>query len=95
MLEKLVEGLSEGIATQQGRTARLAGEAAGEVAVEIKAIESQLLAVLADKPYATVTELVEVLGSSRRTIERNIKSLQEKGKLQRVGATKKGFWQVI
>ena len=43
----------------------------------------------------TVAELVELLGTSRRTIERNIKYLQEAGKLQRVGATKKGGWQVI
>ncbi|HKM98651.1 MAG TPA: Fic family protein [Buttiauxella sp.] len=95
MLEKLIEGLSEGIATQQSRTAKMAGEVAVEMAGEINANEYQLLTVLAGKPHATVTELIEMLGRSRRTIERNIKSLQAKGKLQRVGATKKGFWLVI
>lgn len=95
MLEKLIEGLSEGIATEQSRTAKVAVEVAVEMAGEISASEYQLLTVLADKPHATVTELIEVLGRSRRTIERNIKSLQEKGKLQRMGATKKGFWRVI
>ncbi|MCP2002883.1 UNVERIFIED_ORG: Fic family protein [Buttiauxella agrestis ATCC 33320] len=95
MLETLIEGLSEGIATQQGITAKVAEEMAEEVAEEMNASESRLLAILADKPTATVTELVAVLGCSRRTIERNIKSLQGKGRLQRVGATKKGFWQVM
>lgn len=95
MLEKLIEGLSEGIATEQSRTAKVAVEMAVEMAGEISASEYQLLTVLADKPHATVAELIEVLGRSRRTIERNIKSLQEKGKLQRMGATKKGFWRVI
>lgn len=95
MLEKLIEGLSEGIATQQSTGAGVAVEVAVEMAVEINASQARLLAVLASKPSATVAELVELLGASRRTIERNIKYLQEAGKLQRVGATKKGFWQVI
>lgn len=43
----------------------------------------------------TIDELTETLGKDRRTITRNIKSLKEKGLIERVGSDKTGYWKVL
>ena len=45
-------------------------------------------------PNATIPFLVEKTGLSRRTIIRSIKILKDNGYITRVGAKKKGYWQV-
>ena len=42
-----------------------------------------------------IPDLAIQLGISTRAIEKNIKTLQSKGQLQRVGAAKGGQWQVL
>ena len=44
-------------------------------------------------PHATIAELENVLGVSHATIERAQKSLQEAGRIRRVGGTR-GHWEV-
>jgi ATP-dependent DNA helicase RecG len=55
----------------------------------------RILAALAKNPQATIADLAEVLGVSDRTIERNLKRLQEEGRLRRVGPDKGGYWEVV
>ncbi|MDC9590863.1 HTH domain-containing protein [Xenorhabdus sp. XENO-10] len=45
------------------------------------------------RPVITITQLTDELGIRRRTIERNIKTLQDAGRLIRVGAKKGGYWR--
>jgi ATP-dependent DNA helicase RecG len=42
----------------------------------------------------TIPELPQLIGVSERSVERNIKNLQEE-KLKRVGPDKGGHWEVI
>lgn len=90
MLDKLIEAFREGIFLQQHPLASVAGE------INASSTEAQrrLLAILATKPELTVAELVDELALRRRTIERSIKALRDGGQLRRIGATKKGFWQL-
>ena len=44
-------------------------------------------------PHATIAELENVLGVSHATVERAQKSLQEAGRIRRVGGTR-GHWEV-
>ncbi len=53
-----------------------------------------LLLSLRDNPLMTIPELASVLKVSERTVERNLKKLQDAGLLQRVGANKNGYWKV-
>jgi predicted HTH transcriptional regulator len=46
------------------------------------------------QPARTAKSLAGECEISARTIERYLKALQQKGKLQRVGAKKGGFWRV-
>ena len=42
----------------------------------------------------TIPELSTRIGVTERSIERNIKALQEKGHLRRIGPAKGGYWEV-
>ena len=45
-------------------------------------------------PSITIEEMAKYASVERRTIERNIKTLKEKGIIGRVGADKNGHWIV-
>ena len=47
-----------------------------------------------DSPTITQETLSKILGINIRTVQRNIKTLIEKGLVERTGATKKGEWIV-
>lgn len=42
----------------------------------------------------TIPELAALIGVTERSIERNIKKLQEPGRLRRIGPAKGGHWEV-
>ena len=45
-------------------------------------------------PRITTRELVDIIGIHERNVARNIKTLQERGLLHRIGGRKEGYWQV-
>jgi ATP-dependent DNA helicase RecG len=55
----------------------------------------RILSALAKHPQATIADLARAMGVSDRTIERNLKRLQEEGRLRRVGPDKGGHWEVL
>lgn len=56
--------------------------------------ERDVLRRLQQNPGLTARDLAADMELSPRTVERYLRELQEKGRVQRIGATKKGFWQV-
>ena len=48
-----------------------------------------------DKPNITQDELGKLLGVTLKTISRNFKVLLEKNYIERIGANKNGYWQII
>ncbi len=46
-------------------------------------------------PNVTRTDLIKTLDISARTIDRAIKSLKDKGVIERIGSDKTGHWRVI
>lgn len=56
--------------------------------------EQELLILLFEDPASTYSVLAEKLGVSRKTISSRIKSLKNKGILQRIGSDTKGYWQI-
>nr|WP_223281685.1 Fic family protein [Xenorhabdus griffiniae] len=91
MLEKLAEALKESLDLQKQNT----GVMSVENPQPLKATAQKILFVIAAHPAITITQLADELGVSRRTIERNIKILQDIGRLIRVGAKKGGYWRVV
>jgi len=77
------------LATGSPKTSGKASEKMSE-----KTSEKILLALRQDG-YLTIAELASRIGVRDRTIERNIKRLQEQNRLRRVGPDKGGHWEVI
>jgi len=99
MLEKILAALREGIEVQQGNSREMSVQMSVQMSVEnssgLSATGKKVLAAIAASPSITLAELAESLGVARRTVERNVKVLQEKGLLTRVGSTKNGVWRVV
>ncbi|RLP10747.1 Fic family protein [Propionibacterium australiense] len=56
--------------------------------------EDQALALLASNPGATIADLADHLGCSRRTAERIVAGLRASGRLVREGSARAGSWRV-
>ena len=63
--------------------------------VGINDAEKLILEELLKNPQLTSVELSIVINKSKRTVERYLKALQEKGYIARVGANKTGYWKVV
>lgn len=57
--------------------------------------ERKLLELLIDNPGTSILEMTEKIGVTRRTIERALRSLQEKEFIERIGSRRLGSWKVI
>ena len=53
-----------------------------------------VLASIARDPRLTVRQLAATLPISKATVERVLKSLQDNGRLRRVGGTR-GYWEIL
>ena len=58
-------------------------------------MSEKILALLTDTPNLNIARLAEELSVSSRTVERNLKKLQEHGMLERIGGKKTGSWKVL
>jgi predicted HTH transcriptional regulator len=58
-------------------------------------MSEKILGQVADQPTITIAELAESIGVTTRTIERNLKILQNLGRLHRIGPAKGGHWEVL
>ncbi len=54
-----------------------------------------ILHLLRDNPHLTRKEMAAEIGKDVRTIGRAIKVLVENGRLQRIGSTKSGHWELL
>ena len=54
----------------------------------------KILAALKEDGHLTIPELASMIGVTERSIERNIRKLQEQGLLRRIGPAKGGHWEV-
>ncbi|TKU29656.1 Fic family protein [Citrobacter sp. wls718] len=90
ILENIISALQDGL----GKSSALSEEMSEEMSPDLLDIEKRILHILSRQPARTAKSLADECEISARTIERYLKALQQKGKLQRVGAKKGGFWRV-
>ena len=57
--------------------------------------EIKLLELLKINPNITQVELSNKLNVSRRTISTLLAHLKERGKIERVGSDRKGYWKIL
>ena len=63
--------------------------------VKLNKTEETIYKLIVANTSITIDELKELLYKDRRTITRNIKSLKEKGMIERIGSDKTGYWKVL
>ena len=63
--------------------------------VALNKTEKKVIEVLIENPSVTSVELAEIIGVTKRTIERTFKSLQEKKMIERIGSKRDGNWNVV
>jgi len=54
-----------------------------------------ILRALRDNPRMTIAELATITEVTPRSIERNLKKLQDTGRITRIGPDKGGHWAVL
>ncbi len=55
----------------------------------------EVLKIMSERPEITMADLAVELSVAERTISRDIKKLQEDGRIERVGSRTKGYWKII
>lgn len=66
----------------------------GEVTSNVTERERQLLQLIDEDPGYTMPQLAEKMSVSRKTVAGYLKSLKEKGVIERVGTTRSGHWEL-
>lgn len=56
--------------------------------------ERQIIDLLQKDPTYTTTMLSDMLGISRKTVSKRLKSLKQNGIIERVGSDRKGYWKL-
>lgn len=56
--------------------------------------ETAIHKAIKNDPYVTIAKLMTIVHKSRPTITRTLKLLKEKGKIERVGSDKTGYWKI-
>lgn len=54
-----------------------------------------IISAITENPYITQSELAKILGISLVHVNKNMKKLQEKGLIRRIGPDKGGHWEVV
>ena len=55
----------------------------------------KIISEILKNTYVTISELADLTGVTTRSVERNLKKLQDSGVLKRIGPAKGGHWEVI
>jgi len=87
MLQNLADALRQSISSPHAVSEKMSEEMSEK--------EGAILQLLIAQPKMTASALASMLGVTSRTVERYLSALQSKGKVQRVGARKGGYWQVL
>lgn len=64
------------------------------VGIKLNKTQNTIIEMIKSNPKCTIDELAKIALVEKRTIERNVKTLKEKGILERVGAKKDGIWVI-
>lgn len=78
----------------EDRIVRVNNKVNDRVNVHVNDRENILLNFLAQDPGYTVTQLATMMNVSRKTIAGYLKTLKEKGVIERIGTTRTGYWKI-
>ena len=65
------------------------------VTVKLTANQKNILGLVKENPNISQEAIASELGIARETVNRNMKKLQERNVLKRLGADKNGRWEIV
>ncbi len=68
---------------------------AKNITVKLTQKQKEILNLINENPHITQAEIASKLEIARETVNRNMKKLQEKKNIQRLGADKNGSWKIL
>lgn len=85
---------------QRNNVVKAATENATDIAtvnatVKLNKTQEKIMSILHVDKFATYDVIAKQLGVERTTVWRNIKKLQETGRLRRIGGDNGGYWEII
>ena len=92
MLEKILETLKSHQGSELSKTDTSLTERQQKI---LQLLNENVALNVATNVALNSNDLAEKLGVSRKTIERDMTVLQEKGLVQRVGSNKTGHWELV
>jgi len=66
-----------------------------KLTVNLTEVQQNIVNAIKQNQFVSQTEIAKELSLARETVNRNMKKLQEKGIIKRIGADKNGHWEVI
>ena len=66
-----------------------------KVTVNLTEVQQNIVNAIKQNQFVSQTEIAKELSLARETVNRNMKKLQEKSIIKRIGADKNGHWEVI
>ena len=66
-----------------------------KVTVNLTEVQQNIVNAIKQNQFVSQTEIAKELSLARETVNRNMKKMQEKGIIKRIGADKNGHWEVI
>lgn len=60
-----------------------------------EALENKIIAEIKNDPNVKQDDLIKILNVSRASVQRSMKNLQTKGRIQRVGGKRFGHWEIL
>ncbi|MDR1459772.1 MAG: HTH domain-containing protein [Bacteroidales bacterium] len=57
-------------------------------------VKNSIIDIIGQFPAITVKGMAKILSVSERTVYREINKLKNKGKLERIGSDKTGYWRI-
>ncbi len=61
----------------------------------LKETSEKIIVLIQEDAFITIKKLAEYTGVTTRSVERNLKKLQDNNKIKRVGPDKGGHWKVL
>ena len=65
-----------------------------DVGKELNSLQTLIIGLIRNNPSVTAIEISTKLSVTKRTVERNIRSLREMNIIERIGGKREGIWLV-
>lgn len=86
---------SENITAKDENVTRNAKNITQNVTVKLTQTQEGILSLIKENPHITQNEIASKLNIARETVNRNMKKLQQRKTIHRIGADKNGSWKIL